>query len=33
MIAASEPSLAAEARTLYREATELLKILAATYRK
>lgn len=33
MIAASEPSLADEARILYREATELLKILATMYRK
>ena len=33
MVAASEPLLAAEARTLYREATELLKILATMYRK
>ena len=33
MIAASEPSLAEEARTLYREATELLRILATMYRK
>jgi len=33
MIAASEPSLADEARSLYREATELLKILATMYRK
>ena len=33
MIAASEPLLADEARTLFREATELLKILATMYRK
>ena len=33
MIAASEPSLADEARTLYRESTELLKILATMCRK
>jgi four helix bundle protein len=33
MIAASEPSLAEEARPLYREATELLRILATMYRK
>jgi four helix bundle protein len=33
MIAASELSLADEARILYREATELLKILATMYRK
>jgi four helix bundle protein len=33
MIAASEPSLAEEARSLYREATELLRILATMYRK
>ena len=33
MIAASEPSLTEEARTLYREATELIRILAAMCRK
>ena len=33
MITASEPSLVDEARSLYREATELLKILATMYRK
>ena len=33
MIVASEPSLAEEARTLYREATELIRILAAMCRK
>ena|ERR1041385_1275878 len=33
MIAASEPQLAEEARPLYREATELLRILATMYRK
>lgn len=33
MVAASEPSLAEEARVLYREATELIKIFAAMHRK
>jgi four helix bundle protein len=33
MIAASEPPLAEEARGLYREATELIKIFASMYRK
>jgi four helix bundle protein len=33
MIAASEPSLAADARDLYREATELIRILATMCRK
>jgi four helix bundle protein len=33
MIAASEPNLAGEARRLYREAKELLLILASMYRK
>lgn len=33
MIAASEAKLADEARPLYREATELIRILAAMYRK
>jgi hypothetical protein len=33
MIAASEPSLAEEARVLYREAKELLLIFASMYRK
>lgn len=33
MIAAAEPKLAAEARPLYREATELLRILATMHRK
>ena len=33
MIAISEPQLAEEARPLYREATELLRILATMYRK
>jgi len=33
MIAASEPSLAEEARFLYREATELIRILASMCRK
>lgn len=33
MIAASEPSLAEEARRLYREATELIRILATMCRK
>ena len=33
MIVASEPSLTEEARTLYREATELIRILAAMCRK
>ena len=33
MIVASEPTLAAEARKLYREATELTRILATMYRK
>ena len=33
MIVASEPSLSEEARTLYREATELIRILAAMCRK
>lgn len=33
MIAVSEPELAASARPLYREATELLRILPAMYRK
>jgi four helix bundle protein len=33
MIATSEPQLAEEARPLYREATELLRILATMYRK
>jgi four helix bundle protein len=33
MIVASEPSLTEEARTLYREATELIRILAAMWRK
>jgi hypothetical protein len=33
MIAASEPSLANEARPLYREAGELLLIFATIYRK
>ena len=33
MIAASEPSLAEEARTLYREAKELHLIFASIYRK
>lgn len=33
MIVASEPSLTEEARTLYREATELIRILAAMSRK
>lgn len=33
MIAASEPQLADEARVLYREATELVRILATMYRK
>ena len=33
MIVASEPALIEEARTLYREATELIRILAAMLRK
>jgi four helix bundle protein len=33
LIAASEPSLADQARVLYREATELQRILATMYRK
>ena len=33
MIAASEPSLAEEARALYREATELIKIFASMHNK
>jgi len=33
MVAASEARLASEARPLYREATELIRILAAMYRK
>jgi four helix bundle protein len=33
MIVAAEPQLADEARTLYREATELLRIFSAIYRK
>jgi four helix bundle protein len=33
MIAKSEPSLANEARRLYREATELIRILATMHRK
>ena len=33
MIAASEPKLAEEARELWREATELLKILASIYKR
>ena len=33
MIATSEPQLAEEARSLYREATELIRILATMYRK
>ena len=33
MIAVSEPQLAEEARALYLEATELLRILATMYRK
>lgn len=33
MAVASEPALADEARSLYREATEILLILAAMYRK
>ena len=33
MIAASEPGLAAEARALWREATELLRILASMYKR
>ena len=33
MIVASEPTLAAEARRLYREATELTRILATMHRK
>ena len=33
MIAASEPGLATEARDLYREATELVRIFASMYRK
>ena len=33
MIVASEPSLTDDARTLYREATELIRILAAMWRK
>lgn len=33
MVAASEPSLAKEARELWREATELLRILASMYKR
>jgi four helix bundle protein len=33
MVAAAEPSLAPEARELYREATELLKIFSSMHRK
>lgn len=33
MVVASEPSLSAEARELYREATELIRIFAAMHRK
>ena len=33
MIATSEPQLAEEARSLYREATELIRIFASMYRK
>ena len=33
MIAASEPKLADEARDLYREANELVRIFASIYRK
>ncbi len=33
MIAASEPALAGEARELWREATELLRILASMYKR
>jgi hypothetical protein len=33
MVAASEPRLAAEARDLYREISELVRIFASMYRK
>jgi four helix bundle protein len=33
MVAASEPGMATEARDLYREATELVRIFASMYRK
>jgi len=33
MVAASEPGLATEARDLYRETTELVRIFASMYRK
>lgn len=33
MVATAEPSLAPDARTLYREASELIRILAAMWRK